>query len=107
MAAATARFAQRAEGERRPSRGRSVSAGYVVSRGTVTLEAERCKGCELCIPACPPHVLRMSQTRNANGYAIPELFPGCTGCGACLLVCPDFCFEIYQYETPVTHEVME
>jgi len=27
------------------------------------------------------------------------------GCGACLLVCPDFCFEIYQYETPVSHEV--
>ena len=25
--------------------------------------------------------------------------------GACLLVCPDFCFEIYQYETPVSHEV--
>ena len=47
----------------------------------------------------------MSETRNANGYAIPELLPGCTGCGACLLVCPDFCFEIYQYETPVTHEV--
>jgi len=84
-----------------------VSAGFVVSRGTVTLEAERCKGCELCIPACPPRVLRMSETRNANGYAIPELFPGCTGCGACLLVCPDFCFEIYQYETPVTHVVEE
>ena len=25
-------------------------------------------------------------------------------CGACLLVCPDFCFEVYQYETPVEHE---
>ena len=37
---------------------------------------------------------------------IPELLPGCTGCGACLLVCPDFCFEVYQYETPVAHEVM-
>ena len=41
---------------------RRVSA--VVSRGTVTLEASRCKGCELCIPACPPRVLRMSETRN-------------------------------------------
>ena len=27
----------------------------------------------------------------------------CTGCGACLLVCPDFCFAVYQYETPVVH----
>ena len=46
-----------------------------------------------------------SVVRYANGYAIPELVPGCTGCGACLLVCPDFCFEIYQYEKPISHEV--
>lgn len=82
----------------------SATRETVVSRGTITLAAERCKGCELCVPACPPRVLVMSEERNANGYAIPELLPGCTGCGACLLVCPDFCFEIYQYETPVVHE---
>ena len=77
----------------------------VESRGTVRIAKERCKGCELCVPACPPRVLSMSQkTRNAAGYAVPELEPGCTGCGACLLVCPDFCFEVYQYETPVVHE---
>lgn len=67
-------------------------------RGTVVLDAERCKGCELCIPACPPQVLRMSTTRNASGYALPELLEGCTGCGACLMVCPDFCFEVYRFE---------
>lgn len=67
-------------------------------RGTVVIDAERCKGCELCIPACPPNVLRMSSRRNASGYLLPELLEGCTGCGACLMVCPDFCFEIYRYE---------
>ena len=77
----------------------------VESRGTVTIEASRCKGCELCIPACPPAVLRMSRARNELGVPYPELLPGCTGCSACLLVCPDFCFEVYQYETPVLHEV--
>ena len=75
------------------------------SRGTVTIAVERCKGCELCIPACPPGVLRMSQGHNGLGTRYPELLPGCTGCSACLLVCPDFCFEVYQYETPVLHEV--
>jgi 2-oxoglutarate ferredoxin oxidoreductase subunit delta len=70
------------------------------SRGTVVIAAERCKGCELCIPACPPRVLRMGDERNAIGALVPELLPGCTGCGACLLVCPDFCFEVYQYESP-------
>ncbi len=77
----------------------------VESRGTVTIAVERCKGCELCVPVCPPRVLHMSTQRNRLGLAYPELSPGCTGCGACLLVCPDFCFEVYQYETPVLHEV--
>ncbi len=77
----------------------------IESRGTVRIATERCKGCELCVPACPPKVLSMSATQNDAGYAVPELAPGCTGCGACLLVCPDFCFEIYRYETPIRHEV--
>ena len=79
----------------------------VVTRGTVVLEAERCKGCELCIPACPPQVLRMSEQRNAIGARLPELLAGCTGCGACLLVCPDFCFEVYKYDEPLVHEAAE
>lgn len=74
------------------------------SRGTVTIATERCKGCELCIPACKPNVLSMSTARNELGVSYPELAPGCTSCGACLLVCPDFCFEIYRYDTPVMHQ---
>ncbi len=69
--------------------------------GTVTIATERCKGCELCIPACPPRVLHMSTQRNALGVPYPELLPGCTACGACLLVCPDFCFEVFRYDAPV------
>ena len=78
-----------------------------VSRGTVVIATERCKGCELCIPACPPRVLSMSQERNAIGYRYPLLHPGCTGCQACLLVCPDFCFEVYRFEKPVQHAAGE
>ena len=77
------------------------AAAAAITRGTVTIAAERCKGCELCIPACPPRVLRMSEVRNGLGFSYPELVKGCTGCGACLLVCPDFCFEVYQYEEPI------
>jgi 2-oxoglutarate ferredoxin oxidoreductase subunit delta len=47
----------------------------------------------------------MSRQHNGLGVPYPELLPGCTGCSACLLVCPDFCFEVYQYETPILHEV--
>lgn len=79
----------------------SASTPRTAPRGTVVLDAERCKGCELCIPACPPRVLRMSTNRNRAGYLLPELLEGCTGCSACLLVCPDFCFDVYQLEEPV------
>ncbi|MCH2169182.1 4Fe-4S dicluster domain-containing protein [Myxococcota bacterium] len=77
----------------------------VESRGTVTVSVERCKGCELCIPACPPVVLSMSSEVNKLGFRYPELSPGCTGCRACLLVCPDFVFEVFRFDTPVQHEV--
>lgn len=70
----------------------------MTARGSVEIAVERCKGCELCIPACPPRVLRMADARNAQGYAVPELLPGCTGCAACLLVCPDFCFTVHRFE---------
>jgi 2-oxoglutarate ferredoxin oxidoreductase subunit delta len=73
-----------------------MSAGST-PRGHVEIAVERCKGCELCIPACPPRVLRMSSDRNELGVPYPELLPGCTGCGACLLVCPDFCFTVERY----------
>ena len=47
----------------------------------------------------------MSTAVNQTGYRYPELLPGCTGCRACLDVCPDFCFEVYKYDTPVEVEV--
>jgi len=67
-----------------------------VSRGTLVIDVEKCKGCELCIAACPPNVLTMSAAVNQTGYRYPELTPGCTGCTACQLVCPDFVFSVYR-----------
>jgi len=73
----------------------------ITIRGDVTIATERCKGCELCIPACKPAVLVMSTAVNATGFHYPELQPGCTGCNACHEVCPDFVFEVFKYETPI------
>ena len=77
----------------------------ITSRGTVTVDAETCKGCELCITACPPRVLTMSEHTNRAGFHVPLLEPGCTGCAACLFVCPDFCFEVFRFTTPQRTEV--
>ena len=70
------------------------------SRGTVVIDVERCKGCELCISACPPDVLTMSTEVNETGYRYPLLQPGCTGCTACRMVCPDHVFEVYRFDRP-------
>lgn len=75
----------------------------IETRGTVTIATERCKGCELCIPACKPGVLSMSEKRNSTGMRYPELSPGCTACNACLLVCPDLCFEVFLFDEPRRH----
>ena len=64
--------------------------------GTVTIDIDVCKGCELCIDACPPRVLAMSTPVNHLGYRYPELADGCTGCAACQLICPDFVFEVFR-----------
>lgn len=73
----------------------------MLTRGTVVIDVQRCKGCELCIPACPPGVLVMSSRANAVGYRYPELRPGCTGCQACHAVCPDYVFDVYKYDEPL------
>jgi len=74
-----------------------------VTRGALVIAKDRCKGCDLCIPACPPGVLKMSKDFNALGYLYPILEAGCTGCTACQQVCPDYVFEVYKLEQPVEH----
>jgi len=77
-----------------------VSPTEVTVRGHVVIDVDACKGCVLCIDACRPGVLSMSEARNSRGYHYPELRPGCTGCRACAQICPDFCFQVWKYEEP-------
>ena len=65
--------------------------------GMVTIDEERCKGCNLCVIVCPPKVLHLSEQRyNSRGYRPIELSPGCTGCEMCYRICPDLVFEVYR-----------
>ncbi len=73
-----------------------------LTRGTLVIDVEACKGCQLCIDACPPGVLVMTQDEvNDRGYHYPLLRPGCTGCQACSQICPDFVFQVYKYAVPL------
>jgi 2-oxoglutarate ferredoxin oxidoreductase subunit delta len=64
--------------------------------GTVAIDAEACKGCELCVAVCPPSVLSMGDALNGRGNAVPVLAPGCTACGRCVSICPDFAISVYR-----------
>ena len=51
--------------------------------GIAVIEPDLCKGCGLCVEACPTHSLKMSEGLNRLGYHPAEYLPhtGCTGCG--------------------------
>lgn len=66
-------------------------------RGTVEIDIETCKGCELCIEACPQDSLALSKEINKQGYHYAVLVQdNCTGCVNCALVCPDATITVYR-----------
>ncbi|MDR1781314.1 MAG: 4Fe-4S binding protein [Tannerella sp.] len=68
-------------------------------KGTVVVNTERCKGCELCVVACPSGVLQR-QTREVNNKGYHYVFMAqpdeCIGCANCGVVCPDGCLTVYR-----------
>ncbi len=61
-----------------------------LDKGYVTIDGEECKGCGLCVEACVPKVLKLSEGLNRYGYHTAEYEGhGCSGCGLCFSVCPE------------------
>lgn len=59
-------------------------------RGLLRIDTDECKGCGLCIEACPPKVIGLSERLNHYGYRTAVYAGhGCTGCGICFMVCPE------------------
>jgi 2-oxoglutarate ferredoxin oxidoreductase subunit delta len=59
---------------------------------------DRCKGCELCISACPKHCLALTTGAvNALGHHPIHLVDAdaCTSCALCARICPDSVFTVY------------
>ena len=60
------------------------------ARGLVAVNTEECKGCQLCVEACPVDVLHIADSFNTHGYNPAEYDgDGCIGCGVCYYACPE------------------
>ena len=74
-------------------------------KGKIIIDREACKGCYLCIRACPVKVLEKDVEGNSTGtYPVkPASSHGddegngkCIACGNCYEVCPDVSIEVYE-----------
>jgi len=67
--------------------------------GKIIISDNICKGCMLCVEACPLRLIRITQRINPKGYYITEFAdPGekCTGCTLCAITCPEVAIEVYR-----------
>ena len=70
-----------------------------MSRGRVEIERDRCKGCALCVDACPQKIMALSTDEfNAQGvpFAVCTDQEKCTACMFCAIICPDAAVRIYK-----------
>jgi 2-oxoglutarate ferredoxin oxidoreductase subunit delta len=64
----------------------------------IRINKDTCKGCELCLTACPRNLIIMSKDLNRRGvhFAVYKETGKCTGCTLCALMCPDVCIEVFK-----------
>jgi 2-oxoglutarate ferredoxin oxidoreductase subunit delta len=67
-------------------------------KGAVVVDIEECKGCSVCVEACPQEVLALNKEVNNKGYhySYMESADACVGCTNCAVACPDTCITVYR-----------
>jgi 2-oxoglutarate ferredoxin oxidoreductase subunit delta len=71
-------------------------------QGSISIDRERCKGCYLCIDACPNELIKISIELNQQGYYPAEFVQNmdngrrCVACALCATMCPDTAIEVYS-----------
>lgn len=63
----------------------------------VTFDTIKCKGCGLCVAACPKGIVKLSEDKiNGKGYHPAEVTDSekCIGCAFCATMCPDCVIKV-------------
>ena len=55
----------------------------------ITFDTDACKGCGLCVQACPRKLIQLSTHINKKGYNAATDVDKCVACGMCYQMCPD------------------
>lgn len=63
----------------------------------ITFRSDRCKGCGLCVTACPKKLIKLDPDKINNQGHHPATITdksACAGCASCALICPDCVIRI-------------
>ncbi len=66
--------------------------------GYIEVDVQRCKGCGLCVEACPTDEIALSPQINLKGYHYAAQREGgeCNGCRLCAVFCPDVAIRVWR-----------
>lgn len=63
----------------------------------MTVNENICKGCGVCVLACPKKIISLAQERiNVKGYHPAQVkeMDRCIGCAMCATMCPDVAIKV-------------
>ena len=69
----------------------------IMNMAKLTFKTDKCKGCGLCIDACPKGLIKLAADKiNQKGYHPAEITDesACVGCAACAMMCPDCIIKV-------------
>ena len=69
-----------------------------MSVAKVVINEDLCKGCKLCLAACPKNLLVVGDKFNKQGIktVVQVNEEECVGCKLCGIMCPDSAINVYR-----------